>query len=99
MGTNLSIASPLIGDCHHLFGADMQHATLLVALVHAHHHALRIKADALAVREAVGGVDAAQHALVALGRLHRLAHLLLVGAAGTADGVGGEHHTVVAVAH
>src|SRR5687767_2703143 len=92
MGTNFSM-------CASLLGAGVQHAALAVALVHAHHHALRIEADALALGEAVARLDAAEHALPAARRLHRLAHLLLVGAAGAADGIGGEHHAVVAVAH
>src|SRR5205085_3307486 len=100
IGTKLSMSSPWRnGDCHHLFGADVQDAALLVALVHAHHHALGIEADALALGEAVSRVHAAEHALVAARRLHRLAHLLLVGAAGAADRIGREHHAVVAVAH
>src|SRR5258708_38702155 len=81
-----------------LFSADVQHAALLVAFVHAHHHALGIEADALALREAVGGVDAAEHALVAARRLHRRSHFLLVGAAGAPDRIGGQHHAAVAVA-
>src|SRR3954468_17789239 len=49
--------------------------------------------------EAVAGVDGPEHTVVALRRLHRLAHLLLVGAARPLDRVGGEHHAVVAIAH
>src|SRR5258708_8314982 len=82
-----------------LFSADVQHAALLVAFVHAYHHALRIEADALALREAVGGVDAAEHALLAARRLHRLAHFLLVGAAGAPHRIGADHHAVRPPAH
>src|SRR5258708_36052821 len=91
IGTNLSMLCSL-------FSADVQHAALLVAFVHAHHHAFGIEADALALAEAVRGVDAAEHALVAARRLHRRSHFLLVGAAGAPDRIGGEHHAVVAAA-
>src|SRR5258708_27276192 len=86
MGTKFSMGNSLSG-------ADVQHAALLITLVHAYHHALRIEADALALREAVGGVDAAEHALVAARRLHRLAHFLLVGAARASSAARSEEHT------
>src|SRR3990170_5056212 len=92
MGTKRSMAVSLL--C-----ADVKDAPLPVALVHAHHHALRIEADAPALGETVPRVYAPQYALIAPGRLHRLAHLLLVGATGAADGVCGHHDAIVAEAH
>src|SRR4051794_8652880 len=85
-------SNPFRGLAAALFSSHVQDAALAVALVHANHHAFGVEADAAAVGEAVARLDAAEHALVAARGLHRGAHFLLVGAAGAADRIGGEHH-------
>src|SRR5207237_6466988 len=72
-------------------------AALPVPFVDAHHHAVGIEAGALALGKAVVHALRAHDAGI-VGLLHRLADLLLVGRAGTADGVGHQHDAVVAVA-
>src|SRR5918992_506452 len=80
-------------SCKGLLRADVQHAALLVLLVHAHHHAVRVEAYALALGERVLH-PLCTHDAGVIGLLHRRANLLLVGRAGAPDGIGDQHDAV-----
>src|SRR5579871_508349 len=68
-------------------GAYVHDLALYVVLVDPHDHPVGVEPGALAVGEAVGGAACAHDAVVAAGRLHGGADLVLVGRSGAADGV------------